>query len=111
VRKVQALSRFDEKPFPMLIELTDHGYVSHGKARPIATERASALVLDVAPTLKKNAMTLKELVDATGKSRATVQRAIDALLSQHKIGKLGRGSKNSPFRFWQHDTTSVVTGK
>ena len=53
LREIHSISRFGEEP-PMLVELTDNGYVSHGNVRPIATERASALILEAIPALKKD---------------------------------------------------------
>ena len=98
-RELRAESRFDETPSSLLIELTDHGYVSHGEVRPIADEEARASILEALPVSEKTAMTLPALMKACEISRTTAQKAITALLTEKLVERVGGGKRGSPYRF------------
>jgi hypothetical protein len=46
VREIQALSRFDETPGRLIVELTKDGYVSHGSESSCAKEGAKQAILE-----------------------------------------------------------------
>ena len=100
VRLLQALSRFDETPTDVLIELTDEGYRSLGEPGDVATEQEKLKVLDAIPSGKKEALDIEALCDATDLSRAQLQRRLDELLKDGKIFKTGRGRKGDAFRYF-----------
>jgi HTH domain len=102
LRDLHALSRFSETPQSLMIELTDDGYVSQGKIRPIATERAQAAILAVLPNKKKDAITIEEIIEESECSRTSVQRALNILRTQNAASRRGNGTKTSLHRFWRN---------
>ena len=100
VRLIQALSRFDETPTDMLIELTEEGYRSLGEPGDVASEQEKLKVLDAIPSGKKEALAIEALCNATDMSRAQLQRRLDELLKDGKIFKTGRGCKGDAFRYF-----------
>jgi hypothetical protein len=100
VRLIQAVSRFDETPPELLIELTDDGYRSLGEPGEAAKQQSAREVLDILPTTKAKAFDIKTLVKKTTKTRAELQRLLDALLKKGLVEKIGKGSKGDPFRFF-----------
>ena len=100
VRLLQALSRFDETPTDVLIELTDQGFRSLGEPGDVAIEQERLNVIDALPNEKKKALDIEALCDATDMSRAQLQRRLDELLKDGKIFKTGRGRKGDAFRYF-----------
>jgi len=100
VRLIQAVSRFDETPAELLIELTDEGYRSLGEPGEAAKEQVEREVLDVLPTSKATAIDIKTLVKKTKKTRAQLQRILDQLLTRGLVHKTGKGSKGDPLRYF-----------
>jgi hypothetical protein len=100
VRLIQAVSRFDETPAELLIELTDEGYRSLGEPGEAAKEKVEREVLDVLPKSKAKAMDIKTLGNETKKTRAQLQRMLNKLLSQGLVHKTGKGSKVDPLRYF-----------
>jgi hypothetical protein len=101
VRVLQALSRFDEIPTKLIVELTDAGYVSHGGETQIAAQNAQSAVLNVAPTTEDAATTLDDFVEATGCKRTVTQNAVKRLVENGELNQVGKGSKGSPRRYWK----------
>jgi hypothetical protein len=98
-REVAAVSRFDETPVEMLIELRGDHYVSLGDSAQVATEAAERLIFDHLPTSRVTAMTadaiyavVKEVEDV---GRSTVHEALKRLGDDHLIGR-ERGAGNAP---------------
>jgi hypothetical protein len=100
VRLIQTLSRFDATD-DLLVELTEEGYRALGAPGEVAKEQAAADVLRAIPESRKVAVTIEDLVDATGKKRAYLQRLLDALLKDEKISRLGKGRKGDPHRYFR----------
>ena len=100
MRLIQTLSRFDATD-DLLVELTDKGYRALGAPGEAAKEQAAADVLRAVPESRKVAATIEDLVDATGKKRAHLQRLLDALLKDEKISRLGKGRKGDPHRYFR----------
>jgi hypothetical protein len=100
VRLLQALSRFDETPTGMLIELTEEGYRSLGEPGDVVIEQERLNIIDALPNEKKKALDIEALCDATDMSRAQLQRRLDESLKDGKIFKTGRGRKGDAFRYF-----------
>ena len=100
VRLIQTLSRFDATD-DLLVELTEEGYRVLGAPGEVAKEQAAADVLRAIPESRKVAATIEDLVEATGKKRAHLQRLLDALLKDEKISRLGKGRKGDPHRYFR----------
>ena len=101
IREIHALSRFDETPDELVIELTDEGYKALGTKADIAEAEARNAILEAAPTAEEEAVSLDELLEATELKRTTVQNAIEALLDAGELERTGRGRRGSPYRYWR----------
>jgi hypothetical protein len=104
VRELSALSRFDETPDLLVIELTDDGYVAHGDERSVVLADARRDAHEALPHAPEAAVTIDDLVArANGASRATVQRALDALLGDGVATRVGKGRRGDPYRYHRRD--------
>ena len=101
VRELEALSRFSETPPKLVIELTDSGYVAHGDSRAVAADEARRKILESAPRVEAEALDIESLIERCDVSRATAQRAVDALCQGGELVRVGGGKKGDPFRWWR----------
>ena len=101
VRHLHALSRFDETPGELVIELTPDGYVALGTDTDVAAAEARAATLRAAPTSEGDALTEADLVAASDASRATARRAIEDHLQAERLARTGEAKKGNPFRYWR----------
>ena len=101
IRTLTALSRFDETPPELVIELTDAGYVALGDEVAIALSEARGAVLDALEG--GEALTRVQLeaaaMAASGAKPTTVQTAVAELLSGGAIARSGAGHKGNPYRY------------
>jgi hypothetical protein len=100
LREIHAVSRFDETPDELVVELTDTGYVARGSSHQIELEEACRTVLAVLPIKEPDAMTLEQLLGTAKISRTTAQRAVESLEKEGKIRTVGKGVRNNPHRFF-----------
>jgi hypothetical protein len=101
VRVIESLSRFDETPDKLVIELTSDGYRSLGDATAFAEEEAAQAIRETLPATPDNAMTTGELTDKLkeqGVKRTSSQAALSRLLQAGKVTRTGGGKKGDPFR-------------
>lgn len=96
IRELSALSRFDEAPADVLIELTETGYIAVSE-QALAREVARAAVLDHLP--ERGGLTRDELVERTGLGRTAVGMTLTELLAEGLIRRIGAGVKGDPYRF------------
>ena len=96
IRHLHALSRFDETPEELVIELTDAGYVALGSAVNFAVEEAKAAIL---AAIGEEPLTTAMLVEATGLKRTTIYAAISELDDGGKVTRVGKGTRGDPYRF------------
>lgn len=108
-RVLQAVSRFSETPGEILLELTEGGYISLGEPREAALKSAMDSILAIAPKTELEALNLEELVESTELPRATTQRAVNSLLEEGLIVRIGKGKKRSPYRYWVGGNRSSPT--
>lgn len=101
MRVIHALSRFDEPRSLLVVELTDHGYVSHGSDSHIAVNNAKEAILNVAPKIEAEAQTLEDLMRTAGTRRTVTQEAVKALVEKGDLKQIGKGKRGSALRFWQ----------
>lgn len=109
VRVIHALSRFDETPDKLVVELTEKGYVALGDETALAAVEAKDAIMEVIPTTEEAAMTLGDLVQETKKKRTMVQGAIQELVDKGKALKTGSGRKGSPYRYWRPSSATDDT--
>jgi hypothetical protein len=97
VRVIHALSRFEETPDKVTVELKNGGYVL-GQGGAVAVAREA--VLRSVPTNESQALTLDALANAAGVTRTTAQGAIDALVLEGSLQHVGKGVKGDPRRYF-----------
>ncbi len=71
MRPLQSVSRFDETPAELMVELTPKGYESRGTPEDVAVGDGMEAIREAAPYCEENAMTLEELLAATELQRGT----------------------------------------
>lgn len=99
VRLIHALSRFDETPDTLTIELTESGYDSLGSETDIAIQQAKKTINDVLPNSAESAISLEQILAATNLKRTLTQDALKALITHKRIQKIGDGKRGDPFRY------------
>jgi len=102
VRELHAVSRFDDTPELLLIELTAEGYVAHGSATAVALDDAKKAIERTAPASEADAKRLDDILADidVNVSGATGQRAADELLKEGVLGKVGNCVRGNPFKFF-----------
>jgi len=110
LREIHAVSRFEETPDHLTIELTGTGYVALGSCQQVEVQEARRTLLAMLPTNEPDAMTLDQLLSTAKISRSTAQRAVELLEKEGKIRTVGKGVRNNPHRFLcARDIHSVQT--
>ena len=99
VRVIHALSRFDETPETLGIELTQHGYVALGDELVVAQRQAEASLLQILPADSSAGLSTDELIESTDATRTTIQRALEALIGMGRVVRNGDGKRGDPYRF------------
>ena len=104
LRVLQALSRFSETPPELLVELKESGYVALGDAHEAVLREAKASIIEIAPMLEAEAMTLEALMESSQVQRSTAQRAVESLLQDDILKRSGDGKRGSPYRYFRAGT-------
>jgi hypothetical protein len=99
VRKIHALSRFDETPDALVMELTEAGYVVLGDDAAVALRAIQGKLRDGLPWGESPGLSIQELAASLDASRTTVQRAIDGLIEAGEVRRAGTGHKGDPYRY------------
>lgn len=108
IRHIEALSRFDETPDSLMVELTETGYVVLDESA-VAKAEAKGALLKAAPAHAGAALTLNELTEKTQVKRTTAQDAIDELTAQSRLQMVGKGVKGDPHRWFAPEIHSAET--
>jgi hypothetical protein len=98
LRTIRAISRFDETPSELTIELTADGYFARD-TDALAAGNAKASILAVIPESEDDAMTVETLCETASVKRTVAQAAIKALVREGIISQIGKGHKGDPFRY------------
>jgi hypothetical protein len=100
IRLLVALSRFDETPTTLAVELQETGdYLAIGEESAVVTSQATAALLAAAPAAAPG-LTLSELLSlSVTTSRATAQRVLDSLVADGRLTKTGEGKRSNPHRW------------
>jgi len=105
VRILHGLSRYEETPDTMVIELTDDGYIALGSKAEVAEQEARKAILETLPETESDAVATKTLIDEVGEAgvkRTTAQRVLKRLFEDEKlISRTGSGKRGHPFRYWR----------
>ncbi len=104
VRVIESLSRFDETPDKLVIELTDGGYRSLGDATAFAEQEAMSAIVELLPTKEENAMTSGDVLDKLKEQdirRTVATDALAKLTNSSGIRRIGTGKKGNPYRYYK----------
>ncbi len=97
IRKLSALSRFDETPTELVIERTAAGYVALGTDPAVAAAEAETYVLAATAAAAQTVETL--VAQSGGMTRPTIQRVLARLVAAGRLRRTGTGHKGDPFRY------------
>jgi hypothetical protein len=106
VRIIHALSRYEETPSNLVIELGDEGYVVREDFDVGVQEVERALLLTV-PDTETDAKTADELLAETDLKKTTVREALSRMVKEGKLLQSGTGRKGTPYRYWRVSTHPV----
>ena len=98
-RKIEALSRFDETPCELTISLAEGEYQVGGESDAVAFPLAMKLVLESLDDEPACKLTMKQLQEATGLPRTTLQSALEQLESEGSVLRSGRGKKGDAIHY------------
>jgi hypothetical protein len=102
IRRIHALSRFDETPETLVVERTAGRYVALGYVQAVAREEARRAVREVLRRDDGTGMKIADLMVAESVKdfgRTTVQVALDDLMASSEVVRLGAGRRNDPYRY------------
>jgi hypothetical protein len=114
VRVLDALSRFDQTPDTLVIELTEAGYVALGDTEAVAANEARVSILKAAPTSEAEALREADLLSAADVKRTVGQEAIREHLKAGRLNRIGAGKRNDAYRYWRppdEDETDSAAAK
>jgi len=103
VRVIESLSRFEETPDKLVIELTPEGYRSLGNATAFAEKEARRAILEIVPATAENAITMNDLLgkaEVHDLKRTAAQEALRGLVEQGKVTRIGAGKKGDAYRYF-----------
>jgi 5S rRNA maturation endonuclease (ribonuclease M5) len=104
VRVIESLSRFDETPDKLVIELTEQGYRSLGNATAFAEQEAMKTIVNLLPSKEENAMPSADVLDKLKEQdikRTVATEALAKLSDAGTVRRVGEGKKGSPYRYYK----------
>lgn len=118
VRVIQALSRFDDTPSELVVDLVDGEYRSLGTSQDVKAQTARTAILEHLPSTQDDAVTTKELLEAldgTKLGRTLIFQVLEQLRDAGVIQHVGEGRRGSPFRYYRSQilqslSATVVAG-
>jgi hypothetical protein len=104
VRVVESLSRFDDTPDKLVVELTDDGYRSLGDASAFAEREALSAIMELLPAKEENAMKTEVVVDKLKEhdvKRTVATEALAKATAAGSIRRVGKGQRGSPYLYYK----------
>jgi hypothetical protein len=104
VRIIESLSRFDETPSNLVIELTDEGYRSLGDATAFAEREAMEAIVELLPSKEENALASPDILDKLKEQnikRTVATEALAKLATSGTVRRIGAGKKGNPYRYYK----------
>jgi hypothetical protein len=104
VRVIESLSRFDETPDKLVVELTEDGYRSLGDASAFAEREAMSAIVELLPAKEENAIKTDEVLDKLKEhdvKRTVAMEALTKLAVAGSIRRVGEGKRGSPYRYYK----------
>lgn len=103
-RLLESLSRFEETPDQLVIELSESEpfqYTSLGEIDQLRDETLRVEILSRLPTEPEDAVKHTELQNAIGGRALDFSRVLKVLVSDGTVVRLGKGIKGSPYAYYQ----------
>jgi len=111
-REIHALTRFDETPARLVIDLRPDGqYVALGTIETVARQEARDKILAALPTDEADALSVNDLSKEAGISRTLGQDILATLEREGLARHIGRGKRGDPLRFLSARTESLGSGR
>jgi hypothetical protein len=101
VRVLQSLSRFDDVPETLVVELTPTGYQPLGNVLAYASEQAEQRLLQVMPAWQDKAQTADQLAEAAKTTKTLTGNVLAQMAGAGKVLRFGKGKKGDPYRYWR----------
>jgi hypothetical protein len=98
-REIHALSRFDETPDLLIVELTESGYRAIGDRAVAVHEDAKATILGIVSSSSGLGLTIDQVVEQSKHGRTTTQDVLEELAAEGIVTKDGRGVRGDPYRY------------
>ncbi len=109
IRLIEALSRFEETPSAIAVELSDDGYILVNDVEDVGEQQDEQKVLEKAPLDEANAKTVNVLMLETGLKKTVLREVLARLVSAGTLMVRGEGVKNAPFKFWRAPAADLGT--
>jgi hypothetical protein len=100
VRVIESLSRFDETPDKLIVELTDDGYRSLGDDSAFAEREAMSAIVELLPVRVEKAMPTRDVLAkllVQGIKRTVATKALTKLATAGTVRRIGEGKRGSPY--------------
>jgi predicted transcriptional regulator len=104
VRVIESLSRFEETPDKLIVELTEQGYRSLGDAVVFADQEAMKAIVELLPSKPENSTATADLLDALQKRdvrRTVANEALKKLTTAGTVLRIGEGKKGDPYCYYK----------
>lgn len=104
VRVIESLSRFDETPDRLVIELSEDGYRSLGDATAFAAREATEAIVELVPSKEESALSSTDILDKLKEQdikRTVASEALAKLASSGVVQRIGAGKKGNPYRYYK----------
>lgn len=98
-RIIHTLSRYEETPSTMTIELGAEGYIVREEF-DVGVQAVERALLLAVPDTEADAKTADELMAETGLKKTAVREALARMVKEGKLMQTGTGRKNAPYRYW-----------
>jgi hypothetical protein len=98
MRRIDALSRFDETPDELIVELTDEGYVAVGEEDGVKRSALAMRIMVLLPEAPAG-VAIKALVEALLEERIGLSRALQDLVASGEVVRMGEGKAHHPYLF------------
>ena len=108
-RLLQSLSRFAETPNDLLVDLQEGKYVALGNTGETVFIDAKKAIVASAPRTEPEALDLQAMVTAAEVTRRTAQRAIDELVEDGMLSRIGKGKRGDPFKYFLRENHFCAT--
>ncbi len=101
IRLIDGVSRLDDEGLKLTIKMTAEGYRSCGVTTRPTADAAEESIMKYLPESEDEAVDLKQIIAATGETRATIQRVLAELREHGRVLEVGTGVKGDPQRYYQ----------